>query len=193
MEIEIPGRLLRWTLVVVIVLGLATLGLLGWVNTPHDDEGLPLILNPERRAILNYLNDVEGWVSQFEAAGKQLDGLMPPGSSTDTSGAEPASGAVLPTAPPPAMQPEDLYQRSHEAQQAREALETLARDVDLVRVPDPLIGLHGIVIRTVETHLIWADGVLAYVGAPDSVDHGDLALARTDALAILEDLKETLP
>lgn len=193
MEIEIPGRLLRWALVIVIVASLAILGLLGWVNTPHDDEGLPLILNPERRAILNYLNAAEGWVGQFEEMGKQLDGLMPRDSLTATPGGESTSGAVLPTAPPPAMQPEGLYQRSHEAQEAREALETLAREVQLARVPDPLIGLHGIVVRAVETHLIWADGVLACVGAPDSVDHGELALARTDALAILEDLEETLP
>jgi len=98
----------------------------------------------------------------------------------------------LPTPPPPDAQPVDLYQRTHDARKARTALEDLAREVERERVPDALVGLHGLVVGALEAHLDWADGVLAYVGAPEAADPDELAALQTRAYTALEALRQTL-
>jgi hypothetical protein len=56
-----------------------------------------------------------------------------------------------------------------------------------------LAGLHqGLVLPALEAHLLWADGVLAAVGAPESVSAEELAVLRDDAGARLTALEEAL-
>ena len=63
--------------------------------------------------------------------------------------------------------------------------------MEQARVPDALAGLHqGLVLPALEAHLLWADGVLAHIGAPESVSAEDLAVLQKnvgDALAALEE------
>jgi len=184
-EIEIPRRTLRVITVLLAAFGLAMLGFLGWANSPRDAGGRPLLLSPERRAILRYLDTAEGWAGRLAEVGALLDGLMPPD-------AGPPANSELPTPPAPEAQPADLYRRTHEAQKARAALEDLAREVERARVPDALMGLHGLVVDALGAHLAWADGVLAYVGAPEAVDPGELAALRAEARARLADFEEAL-
>jgi hypothetical protein len=200
-EIEVPRRVV-WAVVAALALvAVAALGLLGRANSPRDGEGRPLLLTPERRAILRYLEAARGWAERLAEAGERLDGLMPVGSAPKDKAADPpptpAAGTDAPgkedeTPPEPEAQPADLYRRAHEAQAARTALEDLAREAERARVPDALVGLHGgAVLAAVEAHLDWADGVLAWIGAPASVDPGSLAALRDearDALASLEEL-----
>jgi hypothetical protein len=60
-------------------------------------------------------------------------------------------------------------------------------------VPDALTGLHrGLVLPALEAHLLWADGVLAHVGAPESMSAQDLTTLRGDARATLIAVEEAL-
>jgi hypothetical protein len=99
--------------------------------------------------------------------------------------------AALPTLPAPGEQPADLYRRTHDAQAAFDALRRLAAEMEQAQAPEALLGLHqGLVLPALEAHLLWADGVLARVGAPESVSVDDLAALRgeaEDALAALEE------
>lgn len=187
-EIEVPRRVARAALALIVVVSVAVLGFLGWANSPRDGEGRPLLLTSERRAVLRYLNTVEGWVGRLAETGKRLEGLMP----SQVKVVE-GKDAALPTLPAPDEQPSDLYGRTHDAQAACAALQGLASEVERAQVPDALAGLQqGLVLPALEAHLFWADGVLAHVGAPESVSAEDLAVLRGDARATLVALEEAL-
>jgi hypothetical protein len=185
-EIEVPRRVASVALALIVVVSVAALGFLGWANSPRDGDGRPLLLTTERRAILRYLNAAEAWAGRLAEVGTSLEGLMSPEARAVTS-----ENPVLPTLPAPEEQPVDLYQRTHDAQAAYEALQALAAEVERAQVPDALAGLHqGLVLPAMEAHLLWADGVLAHVGAPESVSAEDLAILREnagDAQAALEE------
>ena len=162
------------------------MGFLGWANSPRDGDGRPLLLTAERRAVLRYLNTAEGWSGQMAKVGTNLEGLVSPEARAVT-----VEDTALPTLPAPREQPADLYRRTHDAQAAYETLQALAAEVERAQVPDALAGLHqGLVLPALEAHLLWADGMLAHVGAPESVSAEDLAALQKnagDALAALEE------
>jgi hypothetical protein len=187
-EIEVPRRVAGAVLALIAVVSVAVLGFLGWANSPRNGSGRPLLLTAERRAVLRYLNGAEGWAERMSEAGRRLDELMPAEARTVT-GEDPA----LPTLPAPGEQPADLYRQTHDAQAAYEALQGLAAEVERARVPDALAGLHqGLVLPALEAHLVWADGVLAATGAPESVSAEDLAVLHDDAGEALAALEEAL-
>jgi hypothetical protein len=187
-EIEVPRRVAGVVLALIAVVSVTVLGFLGWANSPRDGEGRPLLLTSERRAVLRYLDTAESWAGEIAEAGQHLESLMPP----ETNVIE-GEDQALPTLPAPVEQPADLYGRTHDAQAALAALEGLASEVERAQAPDALIGLHeGLVLPTLEAHLLWADGVLAAIGAPESVSAEDLAALRDDARAHLTALEEAL-
>ena len=187
-EIEVPRRVASIALALIGVVSVAVLGFLGWANSPRDGDGRPLLLTAERRAVLRYLNMAEGWAERMSEAGRHLEGLMP----TEVKVVE-GKDAALPTLPAPGEQPSDLYRRTHDAQAAYTALQALAAEVEQAQVPDALAGLHrGLVVPALEAHLLWADGVLAHVGAPESLSAEDLAALQDDAGYALAGLKEAL-
>jgi hypothetical protein len=187
-EIEVPRRMASIALTLIIVTSVAVLGFLGWANSPRDGDGRPLLLTAERRAVLHYLNTAEGWTENMSEAGQRLEGLMPPQVKV-VEGRD----AALPTLPAPGEQPTDLYRRTHDAQAACTALQALAAEMERTQVPDALAGLHqGLVLPALEAHLLWADGVLAHIGAPESLSVKDLAALRDDAGDALVDLEEAL-
>jgi hypothetical protein len=187
-EIEVPRRVAGVVLALIAVVSVAVLGFLGWANSPRDGEGRPLLLTSERRAVLRYLDTAEGWAGEIAEAGQHLESLMPPEAKMVTG-----EDAALPTLPAPVEQPADLYGRTHDAQAALAALQALASEVERAQAPDALIGLHqGLVLPALEAHLVWADGVLAAIGAPESVSAEDLAALRGDARARLTALEEAL-
>jgi hypothetical protein len=187
-EIEVPRRVARLALALIVVLSVAALGFLGWANSPRDGDGRPLLLTAERRAVRSYLATAEGWAGRLAETGRGLERLMPP--ETKMVAGE---DAALPTLPAPGEQPPDLYRRTHDAQAAYEALQALAAEVERARIPDALTGLHrGLVLPALEAHLLWADGVLAHVGAPESVSAEELAVLRDEAGSALAALEEAL-
>jgi hypothetical protein len=185
-EIEVPRRVASIVLTLIVIVSVAVLGFLGWANSPRDGDGRPLLLTAERRAVLRYLNTAEGWTEGLAKTGKCLEGLMPPEAKVVAG-----KDAILPTLPAPGEQPPDLYRRTHDAQAAYETLQGLAAEVERAQVPDALAGLHQeLVLPALEAHLLWADGVLALVGAPESVSAEDLSAQQKnagDALAALEE------
>lgn len=180
MEIEISRDALRALGAIGIASILLTVGLVGWANSPRDGEGSVLLLSPQRRAVLRYLTASRGWVRRLRDVAERLDGLMP-------AQVAPAT-ASTPTQPD--SQPGDLYRRSREAQDARDALEQLAREIERRQVPEPLVGLHELVLVALEAHLEWVDATLRYVGAPEEVTSEELTALRAGAYAALGRLEE---
>jgi hypothetical protein len=187
-EIEVPRRVASVVLALIAVASVAVLGLLGWANSPRDGDGRPLLLTTERRTVLRYLDTADGWTERMSEAGQRLEELMPPETKIVAG-----QDTALPTLPAPLEQPTDLYRRTHDAQAACTALQALAAEVERAQVPDALAGLHqGLVLPALEAHLLWVDGVLAHVGAPESVSAEDLAVLRKNARDVLAALEEAL-
>jgi hypothetical protein len=164
------------------------LGGLGWANSPRDGEGKPLVLTAERRAIVVYVDAASGWAARLADVAEQLDGSMPP-----SAVAEVDPDPALPTLPAPGAQPVDLYRRTHDAQAAYAALRDLALEVERTHVPQALVGLHeGLVLPAVAAHLAWAEGVLAWIGAPESLAAEDVWTMRDEAHVTLAALQEAV-
>lgn len=182
MEIEVSRDALRALGAIGITAILLIVGFVGWANSPRDGEGNVLLLSPQRRAVLRYLTASRGWARRLRNVAVRLDGLMP---------AQVASvSASTPTQPD--SQPGDLYRRSREAQDARDALEQLAREIERRRVPEPLVGLHELVLVALQDNLEWTDATLRYVGAPEEVTSEELTALRAGAYAALERLEEVI-
>jgi hypothetical protein len=187
-EIEVPRRVAGLALTLIVIASVAVLGFLGWANSPRDGGRRPLLLTAERRAVRSYLATAEGWAGRLAETGRGLEHLMPPEAKVMAG-----EDAALPTLPAPGEQPPDLYRRTHDAQAAYESLQRLAAEVERAQVPGALAGMHrGLVLPALEAHLLWADGVLAHVGAPESVSAGDLAALRDEAGSALAALEEAL-
>lgn len=212
-EIEIPRG---WIIAIAGVL-IVVCALIGWINTPFGDDGKPLFLSPERRAILRYIESAGRWAGRLQKVEEMLDDLTPPTpvpptpsptpvvqstpavTSTEAVTPTPVLTATIPgtvapliTLPAPASQAGDLYERAHNAREAYQELSDLAQEIERTRVPDALIGLHGLVVQALETHLLWAEGILTYAGAPDAVDPYNLAFLRLEAMAALDTLETNI-
>jgi len=184
MEIELPRRLLA---AAGICLAVAALLLVGIAASPRNAEGRPLLLSPERRAILRYRRLVGNWAGRLEEVAARCDRLTPVQSGEDREGS-----GELPTPPVPASIPGDLYGKAHQAQEALEVATTLQVEVERARVPATMVGLHGLVTAAVEAHVEWAGAVLSYVGAPGPVQVERLTELRRVALEALGLLREAL-
>lgn len=181
-EVEITRRSLhRIAAASALVAVLAVLLTVGAAASPRDAAGHPLLLTPERQAILRYLRLAGGWAQQLEDVAERLDRLSPAGELSP--GGFPAAT--------PATAPGDLYQRAHEAQAALDALTALAAEVERARVPAPLSGLHERVTTAVQAHVEWASGVQRTVGVP-SADPAGLDALRGAAADALQGLREAL-
>lgn len=208
-EVEVPRRVLALAVVGLFLVGLVVLGRLGWANSPRGGDGRPLLLTPERRAVRRYLDTAAAWAARMRGVGETLDGLTPVGSSLGSASEVEATAvltltevvtavalppaAELPMPAAPVSPPGDLYRRVHAAQAAREALEGIEREVERTAAPEALVGLRdAFVLPALEAHVAWSDGVLAYVGAPESVRPDELMGLQAGAHAALAALEEAL-
>lgn len=213
MEVEIPRRALTLTLLALVVASLATLGLLGWANSPRDGDGRPLLLTPERRAIRRYLSAAAGWTMRLEEVGETLDELTPlslavqeetqtPPDTLTLSDTLTLTGVLTVELPPAVTLPApatpvalsaDLYRRVQEAQKAQEALLDIGRQIERTAVPDALAGLRDtFIVPALRAHVAWCDAVLVYAGAPDAIEPARLAALQAQAHAALEALNQAL-
>jgi hypothetical protein len=174
-EIEFPRRSLVALGCVLVALVLILVGL---AVSPRID-GHPLLLSPQRRAILHYMNWCRGWADRLAELESRLDGLMP----------EPES-AVATVQPAPS--PGDLYHRAQQAEAALRTATVLQLEAERAAVPVPMVGLHNLVSASAQAHIAWAEAVAAYVGAPSSETASGLAELRQAAVETLASLEEAL-
>lgn len=171
MEIEIPRRL---TAIVLSLAFLVILTLVGLAASPRDASGHPLLLSPERRAVLHYLNRSRDWARRLESLQSRLDALTPGGDFQ------------------PAASPGDLYRQAQEAQRILDALDAIRREVERARVPPSMVGVHDLVTASVQAHLAWAEAISAYIGAPSPQGMQGVAQLRQEAVQSLAQLMTAL-
>lgn len=149
MEIEVP-RGFAIAIVVVVVVGL--LLTVGMVSSPRDAAGRPLLLSPERRAILKFLRQAEGWEREFQRILADLDRL-----------AEDVRMAPA---------PENLYDRARRAQNALERARALEREISRTVAPETMQGLHRLALEAAVRTREYAGSVADRVGVPEGEIRG---------------------
>ena len=126
-----------WFAVLLFVLAL---GFLGWVVSPLDPEGRPIILLPDVKRVEDYREKVGTWTSDL----RLLDGRL----TTLLAG----NG--------------DLLSQSREGQQTFEDSLQIAKEADAEEVPAALAGLRSMVVDTSLAYLEASRSVLLWISAP---------------------------
>ena len=149
----------RWLL---LALGLLLIGL-GWLASPRDAQGRPLLLLPDVKAVEDYRR-----AATHNAAGlRLLDGEI----ATLLQGQNP-----------------DLFTQSRQAQAAFEHALAIAQKIDIQSAPPALAGLREASAQTASTYLEASRLALRWVSLPQA---SNLAIAE-DQLAQAQQELETL-
>lgn len=125
----------------------ALLLVVGVIASPRDASGRPLLLSPERRAILHFLRQADGWEKEATSLLSDLDQL--------------ASEIQMSPAP------ENLYERARGAQNALGRARALEKSVVQARVPDAMTDLHRLALEAAIRTREYAESVSARVGVPE--------------------------
>jgi hypothetical protein len=128
----------------LILAGLALLfTVIGAMVSPLDDQGQPVLLLPEVKAIEAYRQTARGWIVEMNLLDGEIAGVISP----DQAG--------------------DLFSRSRGAQQTLERAVDLMQRVDRAQVPPIGMGLHEQMRQTAQVYLEAARDALQWISAPN--------------------------
>ena len=144
-EIEIPRGLLISTVVVLVI---SVVIITGVQVSPRNASGRPLVLSPERRAVLRFLRAADIWESEIARILYDLDRL------SEEIQASPV--------------PENLYSRAQSAQSILDRIRKLEKDIISQHTPDTMLELHQLAIASVRMIKTYAESVAARVGVPEN-------------------------
>jgi len=121
----------------------------GWLDSPRDSGGHPLLLTRENLAIKRYLERAVQWSRTMGQAQQSLADVLP------------ASGAAH-------SAPGNLYQHARIARETREQLAEIARQIASDDTPPALAGLHALARVASDAQSAYASAVLNAVAVPDT-------------------------
>jgi hypothetical protein len=153
-EITLPVGLL-------LLPALVILALVGWLASPRDERGRPLLLLPDVRAMEAYRRQASAWLDEF----RLLDGEI----------------AVLLGEPPA-----DLFGRSRRSQRAFERALRLSQEIDRQGAPPSLAGLREALHDLTQSYLEASRLALRWLSLPDSENLEQARRVLTDAQAHLK-------
>ncbi len=160
MEVQIRPRALLGTLSAIVVVALP---ILGSAVSPRDDEGRPVLLLPDVRAVELYRRQVMGWASNWAGVEETLNEVL---SGDETQ----------------------LLALSRKAQRAFEQSVALARDVDASESPPALIGLRDLTTQIAAEHVEASIAVARWLSAPSAENRAAaeeaVAVARNSLAAL---------
>ena len=127
----------------LILLGMAVLfTIIGGLVSPIDDQGKPVLLLPEVKAVEDYRRSAQFWITELSV----LDGEIAHVIAADQQG--------------------DFFTQSRSAQQTLQDAVALAQQVDRAQVPPVGVGLHEQMLSTTMGYLEAARSALQWVSAP---------------------------
>ena len=142
LEIEISEeKLQKFGLILIGVAMVFTI--IGAFVSPLDEQGKPVLLLPEVKAVEDYRRSAQAWISELTA----LDGKIAHVIAVEQQG--------------------DLFSQSRFAQQTLQHAIELAQQVDRARIPPIGMGLHELMLSTSLSYLEAARSALQWVSAPE--------------------------
>jgi hypothetical protein len=140
--------------------------IIGGFVSPLDDQGKPILLLPDVKAVENYRRSVQHWIDEMGV----LEGEIVVVLSTNTQG--------------------DLFSQSRVAQQTLQHAVELAQEVDRMNVPPIAIGVHEQILSTALSYLEAARDVMQWVSAPQEENFDKTAAALEKARMMKNELEE---
>ena len=128
----------------LILLGIAVLfTIIGAPVSLLDEQGKPVLLLPEVKAVEDYRRSAQGWVSELSVLDCEIANVL----ATQQQG--------------------DLFSQSRSAQQTLQNAVDLAQEVDRAKVPPIGMGLQEQLLSTIMSYLEAARSALQWVSAPE--------------------------
>lgn len=158
---EHPGEI-RISEVILYKLGLTLLGmaavfiLIGAFISPRDEQGDPIVLSPDVKAMQDYRSSAREWMNQYSA----LDSAISQITSQDAQG--------------------DLFSQSRSAQNTLQNAVDLAQQIDRTSVPPIAVGVQEQISSTALAYVEAARSALQWISAPKQENH-DQALQKLEA------------
>jgi hypothetical protein len=142
---------------------LAYLGVTGYLSSPHDTAGRPVLLLPEVRAVEHYRKLVGTWVVEWRGLDKNVAGIL------GNDGTR-------------------LLATSQQAQQALDLATTLASQVDANEAPSAMVGLRDLSVQAAVDYADASTAAARWLSAPSSANlaaaNAALSKARQDRAAL---------
>ncbi len=132
-------------LVVVVALGV-----IGWLASPIDETGRPVLLLPDAKKVEDYRRQARSWADDLRLLDGQLATLLA------------GNG--------------DLLSQSREGQNAFEDCLAIAKDADVTEAPPALAGLRSMAINTSLAYLEASRSVLLWISAPKQENYDQAVL-----------------
>ncbi len=130
---------LGWMLLGIAVL----LTIVGGFVSPIDDQGKPVLLLPDVKAVEDYRRSAQGWINEMTVLDGEISQLI----ASEQQG--------------------DFFLLSRAAQETLQHAVDLAQKVDRTKIPPIGMGLHEQVLSTVVCYLEAARCALRWVSTPD--------------------------
>jgi hypothetical protein len=125
----------------IIVLTILVFGIVGWLATPEDEKGQPILLLPSVKKIEDYRAKAEGWTEEL----RLLDGRL----------------AVL-----MAGNSKSLFSQSQSSQDLFEDYVKLTQAINNAEAPSALTGLKDLLLNTSAAYLDASQSALRWVSTP---------------------------
>jgi hypothetical protein len=133
--------------------------LLGVLVSPQDEQGKPVLLLPDVKAVQDYRRSAQTWIEGCAVLDGEIDKVI----STDSQG--------------------DLFTQSQAAQQTLQHAVQLAQQVDRASIPPIAMGVQEKALATAMAYLEAARSALQWISSPDQTNHDQAAqkfeIART--------------
>jgi hypothetical protein len=119
------------------------LSIVGYLASPRDRDGKPILLSPEVKAVEDYRRSAQSWLDQLRTLDGEIAGLL----QTDNQG--------------------DLFTQSRQAQQMLQHAVDLAKQVDQTQTPAAALGYHEQMYGAAMVYLEAARSGMRWVSAPE--------------------------
>jgi len=165
-DVEIPRSSLetigRVVLIILVVIGLI---LIGHINSPVGENGLPRLLSPRLAQITGYQHDARHWTGELQEIQSGLSELL-------------------------ANQNTDLLSQDNQANSLDGWLATLQAELDGTKVPPTLSILHDAIQEAVNQSMLSASRTFAWISEPTTENQTAALNALGNSASVLEHVKE---
>lgn len=150
-------------ILLVVLVAAVILGAIGFLASPLDANGRPLLLLPDVKKVEDYRSDARSWTAQMRTIDSQLSTLL-----ADQG---------------------DLLSQSQSGQAIFEDSLNLAKGVDAAEAPAALVGLKTMLANTSLAYFDASRAALLWISAPKQENYDQAALLVQAARAQLSELE----
>jgi hypothetical protein len=158
-EITIP----LW---VLIIPAIALLILVGWHASPRNENGRPLLLLPDTKAVEEYRRMIVNWSDELRLVDGEIAAIL----ANDTT---------------------DLFGQSRHAQRAFEHILEISQDIDQHEAPPTMLGLRESLGSTSAAYLESSRLILRWLSLPEQKNMDQAQQTLSDARSNLHNLESS--